>query len=149
MTGTKYACNERNDWNQINLQSWSPKGLNMLAIIEILFSRDSSRKHSHRDSGTIFDIASIFEPYWKILQEFGFEVASTLSPFGDQGSMHIWSKLILSLQAYLVYVIKIIANIRGLSLYHTGKFPKDIELCLIWPYQSVLICQYSNAYPQQ
>ena len=67
--GTKYACNHYHNGDLICLQSWSQKGLNMLeisnlnrtiyacnrfqkgpnmrAIIEVLFSRDSSRNHSH------------------------------------------------------------------------------------------------------
>ena len=32
MTGTKYACNERNYWDQICMQSRLERGLNMLAI---------------------------------------------------------------------------------------------------------------------
>ena len=32
MTYTKYACNERNNWDQIYLQPWSQKALNMLTI---------------------------------------------------------------------------------------------------------------------
>ena len=41
MKRTKYACNESDDWDLIYLQSWSKKGLNMLAILKIVLeSRD-------------------------------------------------------------------------------------------------------------
>ena len=37
-TGTKYACNERNDWDQMCLKSRLERGLNMLAISNLNFT---------------------------------------------------------------------------------------------------------------
>ena len=47
MTGTKYACNFDNKGDLIWMQYQFRRGLNMLAINEYLFSRNSSRNHSH------------------------------------------------------------------------------------------------------
>ena len=132
MTGNKYACNERNDWDHISLQSWSPKGI-YLQSHSIgnkfswnhweFFSSDSSKNHSHVTLGLFRNCTHI----WSLLNEvatcinckilIAFMIASLLSPFCDQDCDHIWYLPLLWLQVYLVRFIKIIAIISGPALY--------------------------------
>ena len=106
---SEYACNPESETDYICFQSLSmrTKYLTMSKIV----------------------LASIFGPYWRLLQAyiyiyslhiyvvcFEFGIPSIPSPFCDQGCKHIWSQLLLSLQAYLVSVIKIIAVIFGPAL---------------------------------
>ena len=54
----------------------------MLANIEILFSRDSSRNHSHVILGRFLTLQAYLDPWKGIasLYGFGFEIAGIFSP---------------------------------------------------------------------
>ena len=99
---TKYACNRKSKTDHLWLQSL-PKGPNMLAIIENLFSRDSCRHHYHVTLGPLStlqaylvpleEIAAIHGPFriWdcKHLVPFKTEIASILGPLRYQHCKHI------------------------------------------------------------
>ena len=102
------------------------KGPNMIAIIEILFSRDSSRNHSHVIRGRISTLQSylvLFEKdcnhIWSVselrlqtyLVAFIIIIAIIFGPLCNEDCNHIQSLLLLSLQSYLVPITKIIAII--------------------------------------
>ena len=96
----------------------------MLAIIENLLSRDSSRNHSHVTLGRfptlqaysvqLKEIASIYSPIriWIVIM-----ITSIFCSFYDQDCKNFWSRSFLSLEAYWVPVIIIIAIICGPALY--------------------------------
>ena len=122
IAGIKYACNLDNNQDLICLQSQIRNGLYILAIS---FNRDQICLRWNWDCIRFRRfIASIFGPHWKRLRayivRFGFEIANIFTPFYGQDCKHIWSRSLLSLQAYLVSVIKIIATISGPAIYQNN-----------------------------
>ena len=77
----------------------SQLGPNMIAMIDNLLSRDSSKNHSHVTLGRI----SILQSY--------------LVPIGKDCN-HIWSDSVLTLQSYLVPLVMKIAFILGPHFDH-------------------------------
>ena len=101
------------------------QGPNMLAIIEILFSQDSSSSHRLWDDFR----------HCKHIYSLLIDIASIFSPFCDQDCKHIWFLSFLSLQTYLVTFIKNIATICGTS--HTWSIPHFyllVRVQLIFPF---------------
>ena len=74
----------------------------MVAIIKILFSRDSSRNHIHV---TLGPFSSIFGQYWKRLQAYmvriGFEIASIFSLLWNWDCIHLWMPFIINMASIL------------------------------------------------
>ena len=92
------------------------KGANMIAIIEILFSRDSSGNHNHVTRGRISTLQSylvLFEKdcnhIWSVLE---LRLQSYLLLF-EKDCNHIWSVLELRLQSYQVPFVTNIAIMFG------------------------------------
>ena len=105
----------------------------MIAMIDNLLSRDSSKNHSHVTLGQIFILQSYSVPIGKdcnhiwsdsvlTLQSYlvplVMKIAFILGPHFDHHCNHIWSSLLERLQSYLVPMIKIIAIICGPALYY-------------------------------
>ena len=113
--GTRYDCNLGHEEDLIWLQSWAQKGLdmiamsvlnrttydcnlcqkghNMIAIIENLFWRDSSRNHSHVTPGRFSTLQ--FCPFWKRLQSylvpFLVNIEIIFGPYHKNYCNHKWS----------------------------------------------------------
>ena len=106
----------------------------MLANIENLFVRDSSRNRSHVALGRF----PLFQAYLVLVEKlqsymdrFGLEIASIFSPLWKSDCVHIRSPLSIWLQAYLVPWVTVIASIIGLCYEnyckHNWSSPIEIE----------------------
>ena len=119
---------------------------NMIAIIEILFSRDWSRNHSHVTRGRIPILQSylvFFEKdcnhVWSdselrlqlYLVRYFIKITLILRTRFDHHCNHIWSSLLNRLQSYLVLMVKNIAIISGPALYHLTHVASVIKFQLI------------------
>ena len=120
LKGTKYACNLKFEMGHICLQSfWIGNkyacnvGNHYGVTLSWFFNESRENEFSM--------IASIFGPDWKRLQayvaHFEFEIAGIFSPLENRDYSHIKSIWLLSLHAYLVPLIEIIAIISGSALY--------------------------------